>query len=409
MRAGAPLTEARDRHLDGLDERDRRLAYELSAGVLRDQNALDGELDLTRADPRLHDVLRLGVYQLRFLTRVPAHAAVSATVELAREAVGEGSTGYVNQTLRKLTGARFRVPGAGGSHPGWLMERWKRQFGESDADRLIAWNDTKPELTLQPARWDRDKLVQRLADSGIATAAAPFGAGISIHPTLGTRHPTPTHLPGFSEGAFIVQDAAHALVCRFAGIAKGSLVYDAAAAPGGKAVTLEAAGARVIAGDARRERIRRLAETARRAGVAIRCLAADLEAAPLRPDRLDAVLLDAPCSATGTMRRHPDARWRLEPGVFARAAARQRRLLAAAASLIRPGALLIYSTCSLEPEENSAVVEDFLSRNSEFARAATASGFPAELLTADGDFQSLPQRHGIDGAYAARLVRRAAA
>jgi 16S rRNA (cytosine967-C5)-methyltransferase len=140
--------------------------------------------------------------------------------------------------------------------------------------------------------------------------------------------------------------------------------------------------------------------------VAIRCLAADLVAAPLRGASLDAVLVDAPCSATGTMRRHPDARWRLNPTVFARAAARQARLLEAAAPLVRPGGLLIYATCSLEPEENEDVVDRFLTRHPEFTRArASASPTPAELLTAAGDFQSLPQRHGIDGAYAARLER----
>jgi 16S rRNA (cytosine967-C5)-methyltransferase len=409
VRAGAPLNEARDRHLEGLSERDRRLAYELSAGVLRDQNALDDELDLSRADPRLHDVLRLGVYQLRSLSRVPAHAAVSATVDLARDMVGESSTGYVNFALRKLAGATPKERRTGSSHPEWLVARWAERFGESETATLIAWNDTKPNLTIQPAREDKEALRARLAAAGIEASDAPFGAGLRINPIPGTRYPAPRDLPGFAEGAWIVQDAAHALVCRFAGIAKGSLVYDAAAAPGGKAVTLDAGGAQVIAGDVRRERIQRLAETARRAGVAIRCLAADLEAAPFRPDRFDAVLLDAPCSATGTMRRHPDARWRLEPAVFARAGTRQGRLLSAAARLVRPGGLLIYSTCSLEPEENSAVVEDFLSRNSEFARAARDPEFPAELLTAAGDFQSLPQRHGIDGAYAARLVRRAAA
>jgi 16S rRNA (cytosine967-C5)-methyltransferase len=213
-------------------------------------------------------------------------------------------------------------------------------------------------------------------------------------------------LPGFAQGAWIVQDAAHQLVCRFAGIPRGARVYDAAAAPGGKAVALEALGARVVAGDVRRERIAPLVATSRRAGVAIRCLAADLEAAPFGRAGFDAVLLDAPCSATGTMRRHPDARWRLEPRIFARAAARQRRLLEAAATLVRPGGggLLIYATCSLEPEENVAVVEEFLTRHPDFARAPGDA--PAELLTAAGDFQSLPQRHGIDGAYAARLLRR---
>jgi 16S rRNA (cytosine967-C5)-methyltransferase len=139
--------------------------------------------------------------------------------------------------------------------------------------------------------------------------------------------------------------------------------------------------------------------------VAIHCLAANLEAAPLRGASLDAVLVDAPCSATGTMRRHPDARWRLDPAVFARAATRQTRLLAAAAALVRPGGLLIYATCSLEPEENEDVVESFLNRHPAFSRGTHQGAVPVELLTPAGDFQSLPQRHGIDGAYAARLVR----
>jgi 16S rRNA (cytosine967-C5)-methyltransferase len=168
---------------------------------------------------------------------------------------------------------------------------------------------------------------------------------------------------------------------------------------------LEVRGARIVAGDARHERLARLADTTRRAGVAIHCLAANLEAAPLRNASVDAVLVDAPCSATGTMRRHPDARWRLDPAVFARAATRQNRLLAAAAPLVRAGGLLIYATCSLEPEENEHVVESFLTGHPHFSRSGHSGDVPAELLTAAGDFQSLPQRHGIDGAYAARLMR----
>jgi 16S rRNA (cytosine967-C5)-methyltransferase len=142
--------------------------------------------------------------------------------------------------------------------------------------------------------------------------------------------------------------------------------------------------------------------------VAIQCLAANLEATPIRAGSVDAVLVDAPCSATGTMRRHPDARWRLHPAVFTRLAQRQGRLLDAAAPLVRPGGLLIYATCSLEPEENEQVVEQFLSRHAEFTRAPrrpSSVPSPGELLTLAGDFQSLPQRHGIDGAYAARLER----
>jgi 16S rRNA (cytosine967-C5)-methyltransferase len=402
VRAGAPLADARDRHLAGLAERDRRLAYELSAGVLRRQRELDTALELDRADPRLHDVLRLGAYQLRWLTRVPSHAAVSTSVELARETVGEGSTGYVNRTLRQLhRDAGSEMRDAPATHPDWLIKRWAARYGESETQRLLEWNDARPALVLQPARWDLERLEEAGAEAGLETRRAPFGAGLELR----IRHP-PSRIPGFGEGAFIVQDPAHALVARFAAIPPGDLVYDACAAPGGKAVALESAGARVLAGDARLERLPRLVGTTRRAGVAIHCLAADLVAAPLRGASLDAVLVDAPCSATGTMRRHPDARWRLNPRVFARAAARQTRLLAAAAPLVRPGGLLIYATCSLEPEENEDVVESFLTRHPDFTRArARASATPAQLLTAAGDFQSLPQRHGIDGAYAARLER----
>ncbi|HET9387475.1 MAG TPA: 16S rRNA (cytosine(967)-C(5))-methyltransferase RsmB [Gemmatimonadales bacterium] len=401
VRAGTPLDAARDRHLSGLAERDRRLAYELSAGVLRQQRELDHALDLDRADPRLHDVLRLGAYQLRHLTRVPAHAAVSTSVELARRTVGEGSTGYVNHALRKLqreTGSGKREADA--THPDWLIKRWIAQFGEQETQRLAEWNDTRPTLVLQPARWNLERLEAALSEAGMATERAPFEAGLVL------RFPLPvSRIPGFAEGAFIVQDPAHALVVRFASVPAGTLVYDACAAPGGKAVALEAAGARVLAGDARHERIGRLADTTRRAGVAIHPLAANLEAAPIGPGRVDAVLVDAPCSATGTMRRHPDARWRLHPAVFTRSAQRQRRLLEAAAPLVRHGGLLIYATCSLEPEENEQVVEEFLNQHPEFARAPRSESVPAELLTVAGDFQSLPQRDGIDGAYAARLVR----
>jgi 16S rRNA (cytosine967-C5)-methyltransferase len=186
-------------------------------------------------------------------------------------------------------------------------------------------------------------------------------------------------------------------------------VYDACAAPGGKAVMLARGGARVVAGDARPDRLARLLETTRRAGVAIRVTVADLLSAPFAPGTLPAVLVDAPCSATGTMARHPDARWRVTPRTIARAARLQHALLEAAATLLGPGGVLVYSTCSLEPEENRDIVTEFLASHTEFARAPVGGGgggaVPAALLTADGDLQTLPQRDGMDGAYAARLAR----
>ncbi len=406
MRAGATFQTARDRALPALAERDRRLAYELAAGVLRRRAQLDRILPLATADPRLHDILRLGAYQLRALGRVPAYAAVSTSVELAREAAGDGGARYVNQALRRLARLGSGERGAVPSHPHWLLARWSEHFGAEDTAKLTAWNDTRPALTLQPASWTVDQLHARLMEAGFGVRQAPFGAGLQVSPAgTAPRPPLPTRLPGFEEGAFIVQDAAHALVCRYAAIPPGALAYDACAAPGGKAVMLERGGVRVVAGEARGERVARLVETTRRAGVAIRVAVADLLSAPFRPEAFAAVLVDAPCSATGTLARHPDARWRLTPRTIERAAERQQALVAAAATLVRPGGVLVYSTCSLEPEENDDVVTTFLARRRDFARAPVTGAVPTELLTPVGDFQTLPQRHGTDGAYAARLVR----
>ncbi len=371
------MLPTRDRHLPGLAERDRRLAYQLAAGVLRSQADLDQVLALATADPRVHDVLRLGAYQLRALARVPAYAAVSTSVELAREIAGERAARYVNHLLRSLS----REPGRGmrdvvETHPAWLVARWRKRFGESETQRLVSWNDTKPLLTLQPAGWANETLRIRLRDAGFGVQDAPFGAGLQVIPgSDASRIPHPAQFPGYPDGGFIVQDPAHALVCGYAAIPPGGLVYDACAAPGGKAVMLERLGARVVAGDARRDRMGRLAQTARRAGVAIRLTV------------------------------HPDARWRIAERAIERATTRQRALLEAAARLVQPGGLLVYATCSLEPEENSDVVSAFLERHPEFRRDALAGTVPAELLTGEGDFQSLPQRHGMDGAYAARLRR----
>lgn len=406
MRTGATFGVARDRVLVGLADRDGRLAYELAAGVLRRQAALDRSLDLSRADPRLHDILRLGTYQLTALARVPAYAAVSTSVALARETAGDAAARYVNRTLRHLTRDQEALKGETHSHPAWLVARWRARFGAADTDRLVAWNDTRPPLTLQAARWEPAALAAALRAAGWGVADAPFGAGLRVYKEGNAPHALRApELPGFAEGAFIVQDAAHALVCRFASPGPGALVYDACAAPGGKAVLLARAGARVVAGDGRRDRLARLAETLSRVGVAAGALLADLGAAPFAAATFDAVLADAPCTATGTMARHPDARWRITPDTITRAAARQRRLLDAAAVLVRPGGTLIYATCSLEPEENGDQVNAFLERHADFRRAPVAGAVPAALVTPAGDFESLPQRDGVDGAFAARLVR----
>ena len=373
--------------------------------MLRHRARLDRGLELATADPRLHDILRLGAYQLRVLARVPAYAAVSTSVALAREIAGEPAARYVNHTLRRLARAAGPAPEGVATHPRWLVARWVRRFGREETRRLVAWNDTPPRLTVQPARWDRATLEHRLKAAGFGVREAPFGAGLEVLRTGAPGALLPARLPGLAEGGCIVQDPAHALVCRYAAVPPNEVVADLCAAPGGKAVMLERLGGRVVAADRRRDRGARLAETVRRAGVAIWVVLADLVSAPFGAEALDAVLVDAPCSATGTMGRHPDARWRLTPRAIARAAGRQRALLAAAARLVRPGGLLIYATCSLEPEENGEIVNDFLARHPAFERAPAAGAVPAALVGPDGDFQTLPARHATDGAYAARLMR----
>lgn len=376
--------------------------------MLRSRRTLDATLDITRVDQRLRDILRLGAYQLQRLDRIPAHAAVSTSVELARHTAGEAAARYVNQALRRVAG---RGTGEGGrveTHPEWIAQRWRDRFGEEATQKLVDWNDRQPHLVIQPVRWSDAMLQRELESAGYAVREAPFGAGLVVSKTSDTSDSQhPTSLPGYSHGAFIIQDPAQALVCRFAAVPGGARLYDACAAPGGKSVILALGGALVTAGDRRPDRLRRLADSIGRARVAVTIVAADLLASPWRATSWDAVFVDAPCSATGTMARHPDARWRLTARAIERLSERQSQLLDAAAALMRPGGVLTYATCSLEAEENENQVDDFLRQHPEFRRAPlpVAQAVPAELMTPAGDFCSRPWLHGIDGAYAARLER----
>jgi 16S rRNA (cytosine967-C5)-methyltransferase len=252
-----------------------------------------------------------------------------------------------------------------------------------------------------PAIYDRAlapiELQQRFAEAGARAFPAPHGAGLVVEQTR------PERLPGFDDGAFFVQDPAQALVLRFAAFAPGSTVYDACAAPGGKTLGIARTAQRVVAADASRRRLLRLRENIARAGAGNEfAVVADALHPPIRPTR--AYLLDAPCLGTGTFARHPDARLRVTPEALARLTREQAQLLDAAADRIAAHGVLCYATCSLEPEEDEAQVTAFLARHPDFRRDP-APGFPRELLTPQGDLLILPQREGMDGAYAARLVR----
>ncbi len=413
VRKGRPFEAALGRAVKGLQEPDRRLVHEMAAGVLRRQSALDARLaplvlrGWGKVAPELQDVLRLGAFQLTALDRVPAHAAVDTSVTLAKEAGGTRAGGFVNAVLRNLGEAPAPDLAASPaarlaalhSQTRWLVERWAAGFGVEATEELLRWNNTRPRLVLQPARAGLEELERAWRQAGIAVEPAPYGAGLI------TDRRRPEELPGYAEGGFIVQDPAQAVLAWFADLPPGATLYDAGAAPGGKAIALGRGVSRVVAADPSRARVRRLAQNLRRAGSGREHpVVADVRHPPVRP--VEAVLLDAPCLGTGSFARHPDARQRVTPEALASLARLQAELLEGAAAAVAPGGVLLYATCSLEPEENERQVERLLAARPEFTRERSDT-FPPALLSAEGDLMILPQRDHMDGAYAARLRRRA--
>jgi 16S rRNA (cytosine967-C5)-methyltransferase len=315
--------------------------------------------------------------------------------------------GFVNAVLRRLTERAEKTESeatAAGlaeaeSHPTWLVERWVERFGLQETAELLRWNNGRPRLVLQPAREGLESLERRWREAGITVEPAPYGAGLM------TDRTRPQELPGYDQGAFVVQDPAQALLAWYADLPPDVALYDACAAPGGKAIALGRGVACVLAGDASRARVRRLAGNLRRAGSGREHpVVADARHPPIHP--LGAVLMDVPCLGTGSFVRNPDARWRVTPEALATLETRQAELLDGAAEAVAPGGLLVYSTCSIEPEENQRQVERFLARHPDFRREPSET-FPPALTSAEGDLVILPQRHHMDGAFAARLRRTA--
>jgi 16S rRNA (cytosine967-C5)-methyltransferase len=429
VRGGVLAGRAFDAAAAGLDGRDRAWAQELAYGTLRLRARLDFRLAalsrraLQTLDPDVLDILRLGAYQLTEMGGVPAYAAVSQSAELASREAGRGATGFVNGVLQSLRrqgdGPTFPAFEADpvahlatwGSHPRWLVERWVARFGADATRRLVEANNRTPELYL------------RLLGDPAATAAALAGAGLVVadvaYAPRSVRLLDGALMDALRGAPVIVQDPAAGLVATFIDAPAGARVYDVAAAPGGKALALacdrpDAGPALVVAADASPDRLGRLTESVARlsrqapAGlgraVPVAPVVADGRLPPLR--HADVVLLDAPCTGTGTLRRHPDGRWRIRPADIASLTALQRDLLAAAARVVAPGGLLVYSTCSLEPEENESQVHTFLEAHTEFEMEdgpALAGGVVDEA----GALYVLPHEHGWDGAYAVRLRRRA--
>jgi len=356
--------------------------------------------------PRVETALLLGAAQILLLD-VPDHAAVDLSVRLARnDRRAARYVGLVNAVLRRIAqqGAeRLRdVDTIALDTPPWLLARWTRTYGAEIARAIAQANGREAALDLtvkqDPDHW-----------AGVLSGhVLPTGTVRAI------AHGRVAQLPGFAEGAWWVQDAAASLPARLLGDVRDQTVADLCAAPGGKTAQLAQAGARVVAVDRSEARLTRLRQNLTRLKLAAETVVAD--ATQWRAGPFDAVLLDAPCSSTGTIRRHPDIPWLKREGDLAELTTLQRSLLAHAIEVVKPGGLLIYCTCSLEPEECEAIVTDLLARDSRLRRrpvAAAEVGGCSELLTAAGDLRTLPchlpdatpQLGGMDGFYAARLER----
>jgi 16S rRNA (cytosine967-C5)-methyltransferase len=426
VRAGATLADAIARERETLtDARDRALAHDLATGVLRWRSALDATLEaassrpVTRVDPDVLDILRLGVYQLRHRDRLPAHAVVSDAVALARLASHTSAAGFVNAVLRRIgAGKPATAPDAtpaGGSidalathfaHPAWLVSRWAARFGVDGAIDWMRFDNEPAPLTLRalPSAGSRDALAERLGSAGVGVAPARWAtAGLVV--TAG--HP----LDAAGRG-FIIQDEASQIVGEFAAAWPARRRLDVCAAPGGKTLALWAADseATVVAGDRRPRRVRLLRETLARAGAGRVPIVQHDAAGPLPyRDVFDLVLVDAPCSGLGTLRREPDLKWRRAETDLASMAALQRRMLAHAARAVAPGGVLIYATCSSEPDENDAVADAFLGEHTAFTAAGRPAGWPEALdalLGAHDRLRTSPIRHGLEAFYAAAFRRR---
>ncbi len=395
---------------DRLAPRDRGFARLLVATTLRRlgqiDHIVDGCLDkpLPRRAVAVRQLLRLGICQLLFLG-TPPHAAVDTTVELIAARGGEaGFKGLINAILRRVDRERAawleQTAGPSLNTPAWLWESWVAAYGGERAAAIAAAHLREPPLDLtaksDAAAW-RDRLGATLLPTG--SLRLPLDGPIES-------------LPGFADGAWWVQDAAAALPARLLGDVAGKRVIDLCAAPGGKTAQLAAAGADVVAVDRSAPRLERLRANLTRLDLQATTVVADATA--WRPEpAAEAVLLDAPCSAIGTIRRHPDVPWLKRPEDVAKLAALQTRLLQAAVAMVRPGGSILFCTCSLQPEEGPAQIAALLRDGAPIERLpirpAEVGGLDS-LIDSNGDLRTLPchlsEQGGIDGFFAARLRRR---
>lgn len=408
---------------------DRALCYELVLGVLRRQLWLDKLIEhyagrsAASLDAPVRRALRLGLYQLRFLTRIPASAAVNESVNLAHAARLRSAANFINAVLRRATREPDYDPATSApselerlaiaaSHPVWLLERWVNLFGAAETERFAHANNQTPPVAFRvnPRRADEDVLIGDLQAAGVEAQRSQVAVGAWRIGSAGGA-PAASQLRALTaEGAIYTQDEASQLVAHVVGARDGELVLDVCAAPGSKATQIAAhagRGALVVAGDIHGHRLRVVRESAARQGLEnIRTVVYDAEESPLpfAPGAFRRVLVDAPCTGTGTLRHNPEIRWRITHADIVELAARQRRILANAARMVGPGGRLVYSTCSVEPEENEEVVAAFLETQTAFELIQL--DVPERLLTNTRAARTWPQRDDTDGFFVAAFERR---
>lgn len=406
---------------------DRGLLTELVYGVLRRRGTLDhviGQFSSKHVDKLERAVLillRLGLYQALFLDRVPVSAAVNETVELAH-ALAPRASGFINAVLRRADRERdaIRYPdrdtdpigyiSARYSNPHWITSAWIEQVGTEETEALARAMLATPPFTIRvnTLKTGREELQARLATEGIAAECgrySPFALHLSGHIRL-------TELASFREGLFTVQDESSQLAAILLAPRPGERVLDVCAAPGGKATFLaqlmENRG-EIIACDAAQRKLALVEQNAARLGIGIIKTLPLNAAKPLSSlqGKFDRVLVDAPCSGLGVLRRNPEGKWWKTPQNIAELVPVQQAILANAAEPLAEGGTILYATCSTSREENEGVVEDFLSRRPDFVLEDLREIFPdyGELFTERGFFRSWPNRHGMDGFFAARLRR----
>ena len=405
----------------GLSSADAALASRIVYGVVQNRMLLDYYLAacctqrLDHLQQPLPDILRIGAYQILFLDKVPDRAAVSESVELARASKRGAAAGLVNAVLRKLAQSRGSLPALPAddtarlsvetSHPEWLVKRLLALLGREETEALLRLDNEPAPVTVQvnPLKTTTDALLAALAGEGIAARRHPWVPGCLELTGVGDL----TTLPAFYRGEFTVQDGAARLVTLAAGAAPGQRVLDVCAAPGGKsfsaAFAMEDRG-EILACDLHENKLRRIREGAARLGLGVIATRAADGREPLGEwcGAFDVVLCDAPCSGLGIIRKKPDVRYK-DPAELAGLPQVQGAILAGAARCVKPGGVLVYSTCTVLPEENEDVTDAFLAGN----RAFSYEAFELPGLHTDGRVTLWPQRHGTDGFYIARLRRKA--